>query len=174
RIAQGALRKYDLEAALRHLERSLDTWPRNTRALLLAAQTSRRLDNCADAERRLVEYERRRGVTAEGYLEWLLLGVQQGDFDGQIRYLESLVDAEHPAAPLILEALAKGSMSVSRSNAMLSYLSRLLDREPDNAMALLLRGKRWQSLHDPEGALGDYVRVLEFVPTSTVGWLRIE
>src|SRR5205807_6705592 len=139
-----------------HLEQSLARWPGNSRALLLAEQTARRLDDCAAAERCLSDYEHRYGSTEEGQLEWLLLGAQQGDLAGQDSHLESLVRANHPARPLILEALAKGYMNVARWNRMLSCLDMLLEREPTNIPALVLHGKGWEGLHNPERALEDY------------------
>jgi tetratricopeptide (TPR) repeat protein len=129
-------------------------------------QTARRLDNCAEAEARLLEYERRRGTTEEARLEWLLLGVQQGDLGGHVRELQSRVDAEHPASSLILEALAKGFMNVSRGSDMLTCLNRLLEREPQNRLALTLRGKAWDELHNPERALKDYQRAVDLDPAS--------
>src|SRR5216683_529872 len=126
RTAERAVHDQDLEAAGDHFKRSLAKWPGNSRVLFLAAQTARRLDNCAEAERLLTNYEQRHEETDEGRLEWLLLGVQQGDFDGHVQYLQSLLDANQPAAPLIQEALAKGFMSVSRWSSMLPYLNGLL------------------------------------------------
>jgi tetratricopeptide (TPR) repeat protein len=171
--AEQSLHRHDLDTAQAYLERSLAKWSGNVRALFLAAQTARRLDDCGQAERRLTEYERRQGVTDESRLEWLLLGVQQGDLGGQVRYLQSLVDAEHPAAPLILEALAKGFLNVSRWSDMFPCLRLLLEREPTNAPALVLRGKRWDGLHYPEQALEDYERAVELVPACSGGRLRL-
>jgi tetratricopeptide (TPR) repeat protein len=173
RAAERALHRYDFGAAREHLEQTLPKWPGNSRALFLAAKTARRLDDCALAERRLGEYEQRRGVTEESRLEWLLLGVQQGDLGGQDSHLESLVQANAPATPLILEALAKGSMHVARWNRMISCLDMLLKREPANVPALILRGKGWQGLHNPERALKDYERAVDLDPASREGRLHV-
>jgi tetratricopeptide (TPR) repeat protein len=121
----------------------------------------------------LGEYEQRRGVTAEGRLEWLLLGVQQGDLGGQDSHLESLVHANDPATPLILEALAKGFMNVARWNRMISCLDMLLKRQPGNVPALILRGKGWEGLHNSERALEDYERAVDLDPESREGRLRL-
>jgi tetratricopeptide (TPR) repeat protein len=173
RAAERALHRYDIGAAREHLEQSLGKWPGNSRALFLAAQTARRLDDCAEAERRLAEYEHRQGVTEEGRLEWLLLGIQQGDLGGQDSRLESLVQANDPATPLLLEALAKGFMNVARWNRMISCLDMLLKREPTNAPALVLRGKAWEGLHNPERALQDYERAVDLDPASREARLRL-
>ena len=55
RAAEQALKRHDLRAARAYLEQSLRKWPTNARTLLLMAQTARRLDDGADAERRLTE-----------------------------------------------------------------------------------------------------------------------
>jgi tetratricopeptide (TPR) repeat protein len=166
RAAEQALQSYDLGAASEHLRQSLAWLPGNTRILFLEAQTARRLGACAEAEKRLLEYQRRQGTTEESRLEWLLLGVQQGDLGGHVRELQSVVDAEHPAAPLILEALAKGFLNVSRGSEMLTCLNRLLEHEPRNTLALALRGKGWEELHNPERALQDHERAVELDPVS--------
>jgi tetratricopeptide (TPR) repeat protein len=171
--AERALQRYDLDAARDHLQRCLWNWPGNSRCLFLAAQTARRLDDYAQAERLLTDYERCRGVTEEGKLEWLLLGLQQGDLAGQVRYLQGLVDAEHPAAPLILEALAKGFLNVSRGPDMLVCVNRLLKTEPTNVPALILRGEGWEGLHQTERAVEDYQRAVTLNPMSSEGRLHL-
>jgi tetratricopeptide (TPR) repeat protein len=84
-----------------------------------------------------------------------------------------LVDAGHASVPLILEALAKGFMNVSRSSRMLNYLDLLLKRDPKNALALILRGKGWEARHSSARPLDDYQRALELLPASTEGRLRL-
>jgi tetratricopeptide (TPR) repeat protein len=173
RAAEQALHRYDLRAAHEHLEQSLASWPGNSRAICGAAQTARRLDDCALAERYLTDYEQRFGSTDEVRLEWLLLGAQQGDLAGQDSHLESLVLAHHPARPLILEALAKGYMNVARWNRMFSCLDMLLEREPTNTLALVLHGRGWEGLHNPERALEDYHRAVELDATYDEARLRL-
>ncbi len=171
--AEQALRRKDREAARQHLQRSLQIWPRSPRARFLAIQTARRLDSYAEAEHFLVDYERRWGETEESRLEWLLLGVQQGDLAGALPYLQSLVDAKHSATPLILEAMAKGYLRVARWSSMLICLNRLLQNEPRNAVALLLRGKRCEGIHDLEHAAQDFEHVLDLVPNCSEARLRL-
>ncbi len=164
--AQQALERYDLSAARQHLEQSLSTWPRNTHAQFLAARIARRRDAYAEAERLLMAYEQRQGVTPESDLEWILLGVQQGDFAGQERSLLSLVDREYAGTPLILEALAKGYQSTLRGSDMLACLDRLLQQQPADVPALVLRGKGYEGLRNPEKALENYQQALELLPES--------
>ena len=173
RVAEQALGRYDFRTAHQHLEQSLARWSGNAHALLLAVQTARRLDDCAQAERRLTDYEQRYGATEDGRLEWLLLGAQQGDLAVHDSYLESLVHANHPAQALILEALAKGYMNVARRNRMLSCLDLLLKTEPTNTPALVLHGKGWEGLHDPERALEDYQHAVELDPACDEARLQL-
>jgi tetratricopeptide (TPR) repeat protein len=173
RAARQALHRYDFRAASDHLQQSLSRWPGNSPALLLAAQTARRLDDCVLTERRLTDYERSYGPTEAAELEWLLLGAQQGDLAGHDGYLESLVHANHPNKPLILEALAKGYMNVARWNRMLSCLDLLLEREPTNTPAWILHGKGWDGLHNPERALDDFQRAVELDPASDEARLHL-
>jgi tetratricopeptide (TPR) repeat protein len=170
--AQQALQRHDLSEAHRHLERSLSQW-RSARGLFLAAQTARRRDAYAEAEQLLADYVRRREGTPEGELEWLLLGVQQGDFAGQERSLQALVDREHPATPLILEALAKGYMNTFRWSDMVGCLDLLLQREPAHVPALVLRGKGWEGLRQVERAREDYQRAVELAPEASEGRLGL-
>src|SRR5207248_10468621 len=90
-----------------------------------------------------------------------------------VGHLQSLVDAEHPASSLILEALAKGFLNVSRGSDMLICLNLLLKREPRNAQALLLRAKGWEGLHQPERALEDYDRAVQLLPSAPEGHLGL-
>src|SRR5437868_2732703 len=85
--AERALRRYDLDAAQQHLDTCLGRWSGNERAEFLAAQTARRRDACADAERRLTAFEQTYGETEATRLEWVLLGVQQGDLAADERRL---------------------------------------------------------------------------------------
>ncbi|HLJ93551.1 MAG TPA: tetratricopeptide repeat protein [Gemmataceae bacterium] len=172
-IAEQALRRQDLESARQYLQRCLQIWPSSPRAHFLATQTARRLDSCAEAEHYLVDYERRYGETEESRLEWLLLGVQQGDLAGELSYLQSLVDAKHSSTPLILEAMAKGYLRVARWASMLVCLNGLLQSEPTNPRALLLRGKRSEGIHDLERAARDFEHVLELVPDCSEARLRL-
>src|SRR5262245_2581001 len=90
--AEQALRQHDVAAARTRLDRYLTHRPNDPRALLLAARAARRGDACADAERFLTAYEERSGATPESRLEWVLLGVQQGDFADNEDRLRANVD----------------------------------------------------------------------------------
>jgi tetratricopeptide (TPR) repeat protein len=171
--AQQALGRHDLEEAQGRLAQSLRLWPWNARAQLLAAQTARRRDAHAEAERLLTAYERQQGVTAASELEWLLLGVQQGECAVQEDALKDRVDREDPAAPLILEALAKGYLRTYRWSSMMGCLDQLLQQQPGHVPALILRARGWEGLRRLERAREDYHRALELAPDAAAARLGL-
>src|SRR5262249_52411207 len=121
----------------------------------------------------LTEYEEHEGVTPESQLEWLLLGVQQGDSAGQERYLQSLVDREHPASDQILEALAKCCLNTWRWPDMIHCLKLLFERRPGDLRARGWRPKGGEGQHNPEAALADYRKAVERDPASAAAHLGL-
>src|SRR5262249_9853226 len=93
--AERALRQHDLASARAPRARSRARRPNDERALLLAARAARRSGACADAERFLGVFEARAGPTDASRLEWVLLGVQQGDFAGEEGRLQAAVARKH-------------------------------------------------------------------------------
>ena len=164
--AERALRRHDPASARARLDRYLDRWPGDLRALFLAAQAARRSDACADAERLLTAFEKASGPTDASRLEWTLLGAQQGDFAGQEDRLRSWVDRNHPDAAAILEALAKGYQASYRWREAVAAASRLLERSPDHVPALLLRGTIWDQLRRTDDAAQDFRRAVALAPES--------
>src|SRR5262249_51063480 len=119
------------------------------------------------AERFLTAYEKAKGQTAESLLEWTLLGVQQGDFAGQGRALQVMVNEDHPDSALILEALANGYYNTHDATFMLHCLDLLLESESNHAPALLLRARGLEGQHRPlEEVLAAYERALQLSPDS--------
>lgn len=162
--AEQAIQRYDLHQAHQHLERSRAAWPWNARAHFLAAQTARRLDDHATAERLLTDYEQAEGETTQTRLEWLLLGVQQGDYAGEERNLQLRVDREHADTDLILEALAKGYMNTFRWSDLVNCADIWLERRPRHPSALALRARGLEGLRRPEEALAFYQQAVDRAP----------
>jgi len=162
--AERALGRYDFAAARRQIDQYLRIRPRDERAQLLAAQTARRADDFAGAERLLTAFEQTFGETEASRREWQLLGVQQGDLTDDERGLRALVDRGDAESSLIAEALAKGYKNSLRWSLMLECLNQWLEREPGNAAALVLRGKGRDGLRQFERAREDYQRAVELAP----------
>jgi len=164
KAAEEALRQNDPSAARGHLDRVLANTPDDPRALFLAAQAARRADACADAERFLTALERTTRPTPASELEWVLLGVQQGDFRGEEERLRTEVERGHPYAPEILEALAKGYDVSYRWPEAGLVLSRILERYPGHVPALVLRGKVLARIRQLDPAYEDLRKAVEQSP----------
>lgn len=137
--AGTALKQNDPVAALQKLDGVLARTPDDRSARLLAAQAARRVDAHAAAEQHLTAFEGDGGSTDATRLEWALLGVQQGDFGDEENRLRQAVGRHHPQERLIIEALTKGYHIAFRWQDALEAVNRLLQIDPDNAPALVLR-----------------------------------
>ena len=147
------------------MDRCLARWPNDERVLFLAVQVARRSDAYADAERFLALYEKAIGSTEASRLEWVLLGVQQGDFgDAERRLLEAVTRRDQDSLS-ILEALAKGYRAARRPEAV-PVLKRLLDLDPDHVSALLLRGDMLDTARQTEAAEKDFRRAVDIAPAN--------
>jgi len=166
KAAEEALRQNDPAAARSYLDRVLAHSPDDPRALFLAAQAARRSDACADAERFLTALDRTALPTPASELEWTLLGVQQGDFRGDEDRLGTEVERNHPYAPEILEALAKGYDVSYRWPEAGLVLSRLLERYPTHVPALVLRGKVLSRIRRLDPAYDDLRKAVEQAPEN--------
>src|SRR5262249_52911907 len=107
--------------------------------LLMAAQAARRDDAYADAERLLSAAELAAEATAATRLEWVLLGLQQGEFAEEER-VRALVAGNYGDAPVILEAFAKGFVAADRWEEAIEAYNMLLARNPDRVAGLIGRG----------------------------------
>jgi len=79
--------------------------------------------------------------------------------------LWSYVEKGKPETPLILEAMARGYMHVLRIGNVLRCLDMLLERQPDNVEALMMKGRMSEgSSETHQDARKLYRRVLEIDP----------
>jgi tetratricopeptide (TPR) repeat protein len=174
RAAQEALRRYRLPEAQSHLGACLRFWPNHFQANLLTAQTARRLGDLEAAERQLARcQEIRGGFPEEIVIEQALLRTERGGMDATTSYLRPLVEANHPATPLILEAMARGYMKVYRFTDAGAVLQLWVERSPDDVQAHLLRGYVWEQLNLMQVAVSDYRRVVELDPDNEEGRLHL-
>jgi tetratricopeptide (TPR) repeat protein len=165
RAARQALERYHTNEALPHLQACLTVWPRDPEALLLAARAARRTGEFNWADRYLDQYQKVRGKDDEDlFLERVLVGAERGEIDSVIGFCQALVAQDHSAAPLILEALAKGYLRRARPRDAEKALNAWLERQPDNLQALLIRGQIHEQDLRHYDAIADYRRVLAVDP----------
>jgi tetratricopeptide (TPR) repeat protein len=162
--AQGALQRRDLAAAASSLERYLQQRPGDAAGWFLAARTVRRLEHYPEAERALERCQQLGGVTDATRLEWDLLRVQQGDLGEVDVRLRMTIGPNHPDAPLVLEALARGYLRGERLADALQACGFWLEREPEHPWPWLWRGGILERLGHGDKALEAYQRALELAP----------
>ena len=171
--AEAALESRSFEEAGAAIERCVRFWPRSYRAHLLAARIARRRHVYESADKYLADCTRLQGQTEAATLESMLVQVQQGHVTGVEAGLYELVERNSPDAPAILETLAEGYATTFQTEKTLGALNELLKRQPDNAFAVLLRGKVWEGLNKDEEALQDFAQAVLQQPHSDQARLRL-
>jgi tetratricopeptide (TPR) repeat protein len=132
---------------------------------LAVARQARRNDDCATAESHLAACWRLPGLAAAVTLEEELLGVQQGDLAGEKEW-QARAARPSPDSVLILEAWAKGNLATFQFNEARTYAEAILERQPDHANALWLRGRAWVRLQQEEKAREDFERAADAEPEA--------
>lgn len=166
RRIEADLAGHELAAAADQLECYLQRRPADANAWFLAGRTSRRLGRVADAERYLTRFQQLAGVTAASRLEWDLMRIQQGDLGETHTRLRRTIGPEHPDAPLVLEALARGYQVTGRLLVVVEACDLWISRQPDHPWPWLWRGGVFEQLGNFHEALANYQRALENAPAS--------
>ena len=161
---QDALHRHDLPGAASSLGRYLQHRPGDAAAWFLAARTARRLERFHEAERDLERCQELGGVTDSTRLEWDLLRVQQGDLGEIDVRLRMTIGPDHPDAPIVLEALARGYLRAERLSDALQACGLWLEREPEHPRPWLWRGRILERVGHWEKALEAYRRALDLAP----------
>jgi Tfp pilus assembly protein PilF len=164
RAAEDAAARYDFDEAERHLATCL--WVRRHDPVLYmqAARAARRAEHYDQAAEYLRQCQQLEGKNADNALEAILLRAQTGDIAEVEKLLQEQVDRGSPDAALILEAMAQGYILTYRLDGAMYCLNRLLEREPDNVLALLLRASLWQTAGNHPAAEKDYRRAIDLQP----------
>ncbi|MSQ93774.1 MAG: hypothetical protein EXR98_04370 [Gemmataceae bacterium] len=159
---------YDYETASRHLDKYLSFHPQDTAARLLAAQTSRRLDDLEEAERHLKLAEKYGGAAREFETERQLATIQAGDLrdiDRWRRFCEEQPDG--PAFVNAILAILEGSYR-TRNLVVVEWAVELwLKRRTgkiDRAQGLIFRGRARLPAEDSSQAMEDFRRAVELAP----------
>src|SRR5262245_51123945 len=164
RSARACLERYHSREAAEHLRRCMEVWPDDPEVRLLAARAARRLGEFETADKLLSRRPASAPLADAFDLEQVMLRAARGE-TGQVGALcRALIDRNHPATPLLLEALAQGSLEAGRTRDAGRYLDEWLKREPNNPQAHLLRGNLQNILRNFSAAAEEFGRALELDP----------
>lgn len=165
REARTSVEHYRNTEARDHLDVVLKVRPRDPEALLLAARTARRLGTYDQAGRLLADYEKVRGRDdTDLFLEQALLRVEQGEIDRLRGFCQSLITADHPSAPLALEAMTRTYLRQFRYTEASECVKRWLLHRPDDVLALYCRAFLDEQRNLQRDAVAGYRHVLEIDP----------
>jgi tetratricopeptide (TPR) repeat protein len=168
READRLVEKQQFAKAYPHYAQCLRVWRWSASTHFRAARTARRAGLYQEAEQHLAATEKLQG-DASGTpvpiaLERLLLLAQSGNIAEVEEVLWGYVKKEKPETPLILEAMARGYARMLRLGTAMRCLRMLLEREPDNVEALVLRGWIQEGGTEPAEAGTDYRHALDLNP----------
>jgi tetratricopeptide (TPR) repeat protein len=175
--ARRALERYHGAEARDHLVVCLRRWPSSPGVHLLAARAARLAGDYDRATEELSRcQELQQAPTDEAALEWTMLRAAGGDFAPEVvEYLQTRARKDPASAPMILEAMAEGYVSVYRLFDALACLNIWLQQQPDNPQALFLRGNAMRQAQALPRAVPDYRRVVELEPDNREArkWLAL-
>jgi tetratricopeptide (TPR) repeat protein len=165
RATRSCLALYHNAEAQLHLEAALRVWPRHPEILLLAARAARRLGATDRAAHLLEMCQDVRGKDdADLFLEQVLLRVENGEMERLRVFCQTLVQDDHPSAPLVLEAMTRTFVRQFRYAEAQECIGRWLDRQPDNTLALYFKAYLDEQRQQLRDAVTGYRGVLERDP----------
>lgn len=164
RQARAALARLDLAAAAEHFDRHLQRHPDDAAAWFLAGRTARRRERYTQAEEALARCQELTGVTDATRLEWDLLRVQRGDLGEVDTRLRLTIGPEHPDAPAVLEALARGYRQADRLREVVQACNLWIACQPDHPWPYRWRADVYERFSKLSEAVADYRRALELAP----------
>jgi tetratricopeptide (TPR) repeat protein len=140
-VTNSALAKQDYKTAWVHVQKALRGRPRSAELHLLAARVARQNERMTDAEDHLKRcYDLQHGITEPLQIERMMLAAQTGRAETVVEPLYDYVRSDHPASPLILEALCMGFRGIRSGNIAARFAAMWLEREPENVQALICHG----------------------------------
>ena len=162
--AREAEARFDFDDALNHLGRYARTRPNHPESRLELARLARRGGDYDRARQEMLEYEGLAGTTPAGKLEHELLQAQLGQLDAVEKTLVQQVEAGHPDADAIREALMRGQIRVYRLPSAMYWAEQLLERHPHHVPALLAQGMMFESVGNTDAAITSYETALANYP----------
>jgi tetratricopeptide (TPR) repeat protein len=164
RAARTALARHHNREGYEHAQACLAAWPHSGAALLAAARAAYRLGRFDEAEQCLGQYQALHGKDDDLFLEGVLLHVTEGQVDEFRKFCDDRVERNDPAAPLLLEALARGNQHLFRTHDAAACLDEWQRRWPDDPQAAYCRGLLLEQGDRVPDAIASYRRVLEIDP----------
>jgi predicted Zn-dependent protease len=167
KAAREALERHRPDEAREHLATCLRVYPysRRPEVHLLAARAAWQSGDYDAADDYLTQCQRLEGEPSTATtLEWALMHADAGDLESVEEPLLTKLDEGHPETRLIAEALTRGYLRTYRVLEALRCLQGWLERWPDDALALYLRGQAWQRVHNYKPAADDFRRAVELEP----------
>jgi Flp pilus assembly protein TadD len=174
RAARQAQERHDLAQARAHLELYLELRPNSAAEHFEAGRVARRTGDFDGMDRHLAA-ARKLGWPEQAIGdEATLAAVQRGQIGVAHRSrLRGAVDAGSPDSAVILEALAQGYLRTFEIRLALDCLEEYLQRDPDDARALLWQGESRERLRDVPGAKDSYGHAVELDPDNEDAHLRL-
>jgi tetratricopeptide (TPR) repeat protein len=166
RTAENLLADLRFEEAGRLLDGYLRIRPSDAEAHLAAARAKRRAGDPETAEYHLDEFDRLKGGTPASSLERVLLLAERGALGDEEVWLRSRLEKGAPDLVLLLEALARNSLTSGRFEEALAYLDGLLAERPLHPRAPVWRAQIWCQLGQWDDALKDARWAVELRPGS--------
>jgi predicted Zn-dependent protease len=162
--ARTALDLGQTATAKTYLLACLPIRPDDPEVHFLLARVARRSGDAREADEHLRQAKRLGGVPEEIQLERQLQDVQRGFMGSMEKQLLAYAEKGHPDRLEILDALAHGYLVTFRLTQARDVLDRLLELEPRNASAWVMRGKAMYHSRGYAEAANNYGRAVELAP----------
>ncbi len=171
-----ALDNRELKSGLELLERHLEYASDDLDARLAAAQTARRLDDFATADRHLKRFEADGGPRDVVILEKTLRQSQIGAIDGRAALRFCKEYPENPIVPFMLEAVTRGFLATVQPSRAEEAVSLWLDRKPTGAersYALFLKGLACERQGKVPAAIESYRESISLKSDAHESWFAL-
>lgn len=167
-LIEHSLNHYDPYAAYSQVVPYLASHPNDGRALHDAAKAARGIGEFAEAEKYLTAAENHSPPNDATRLEWMLLGMAQGDFSADELKVKSMADRNDPDAPAAMMALAQGYYIAFRHREVLEICDRLISKDPNHIQAYLQRAAVHDISRRHELAEKDYREAVDRGPRNAL------
>jgi tetratricopeptide (TPR) repeat protein len=174
--AEQAMADHEFLRAQSYLVEYLVRWPQDARGHVLLARCYRQAEDedLESAREHLKEAARLGGDNDELKLESALLDMQWHAGPPEVeQFLTSRMESQPADRPLILEALARGSLRQRRYNTANQWLDKWIHDDPDDWWPRMWRGVLFQHMSRPQLAIEDHQMVLRNRPKDPLSLKRL-